>query len=63
SLVAFDLPYSVKNLGRQTFVGCSSLHLVNLPSHLEKQLKPNKVFHKLANLSLNFYDGETPANS
>lgn len=58
SLVAFDLPSTVKRLGRQAFVGCTSLHLVNLPKNLEKQLKPEKVFHKLPNLSLNFTDGE-----
>lgn len=56
SLVAFDLPKSLKHIGRQAFVGCSSLHLVNLSKKLEKQLKPNKVFHKLENLSLNYYE-------
>lgn len=58
SLVAFDLPATVKKLGRQAFVGCTSLHLVNLPKHLEKQLKPAKVFHKLPNVSFNFTDDE-----
>lgn len=56
SLVAFDLPRSLKTIGRQAFVGCSSLHLVNMPRRLEKQLKPAKAFHKLPNLSINFYD-------
>ncbi len=56
SLVAFDLPRSVKTIGRQAFVGCSSLHLVNAPKHLEKQEKPTKAFHKLANLSITYYD-------
>lgn len=59
SLVAFDLPASLKTLGRQAFVGCESLHLVNAPIHLEKQVKPSKAFHKLPNLSLNYFDGET----
>lgn len=56
SLVAFDLPRSLKTLGRQAFVGCSSLHLVNAPKHLEKQIKPTKAFHKLSQLSINYYD-------
>ncbi len=56
SLVAFDLPKSIKTLGRQAFVGCSSLHLVNAPKHLEKQIKPTKAFHKLSQLSINYYE-------
>ena len=57
SLVAFDLPESLKTIGRQAFVGCESLHLVNMPKRLEKQIKPTKAFHKLPNLTINFFEG------
>ena len=63
SLVAFDLPKSIKTLGRQAFVGCSSLHLVNAPKHLEKQIKPTKAFHKLNQLSINYYDNNANGES
>ncbi len=55
TLVAFDLPASLKQIGRQAFVGCSELRTVRVPKRLEKEIKPKKVFHRLPNLSINYY--------
>lgn len=54
SLVAFDLPSSLQDIGRQAFVGCDNLSLVRLPKRFEKDVKPKKIFHKLAQLQLTY---------
>jgi hypothetical protein len=56
ALVGLNIPQSVVEIGRQAYVGCYSLAAAFVPIHLEKKIKPAKVFQGLKNLQIHYVD-------